>query len=83
MFLDFYLTDYNIAIECQGEQHFKPIDFFGGEDELNIIKERDRIKRQLCEENNIKLLYYTETNLENFSENINSKEILLEKILGK
>ena len=83
MFLDFYLTDYSIAIECQGEQHFKPIDFFGGEDELKIIKERDRIKRQLCEENNIKLLYYTETNLENFSENINSKEILLEKILGK
>lgn len=27
--LDFYLPDYNIAIECQCEQHFKPIDFAG------------------------------------------------------
>ena len=27
--LDFYLPKYNIAIECQGEQHFKPVDFGG------------------------------------------------------
>ena len=26
--LDFYLPEYNIGIECQGIQHFKPIDFF-------------------------------------------------------
>lgn len=25
--LDFYLPDYNIGIECQGIQHFEPIDF--------------------------------------------------------
>lgn len=23
--LDFYLPDYNIAIECQGIQHFEPL----------------------------------------------------------
>ena len=27
--LDLYLPDFNIAIECQGIQHFKPIDFGG------------------------------------------------------
>ena len=26
--LDFYLPDYNIAIECQGSQHFEPNEFF-------------------------------------------------------
>ena len=25
--LDFYLPEYNIAIECQGEQHFVPVPF--------------------------------------------------------
>ena len=24
---DFYLPDYDLGIECQGEQHFRPIDF--------------------------------------------------------
>ena len=27
--LDFYLPEYNIAIECQGLQHYKPVDFAG------------------------------------------------------
>ena len=27
--IDFYLPDYNIAIECQGIQHFQPTDFAG------------------------------------------------------
>ena len=27
--IDFYLTDFNIAIECQGEQHFTIVDFSG------------------------------------------------------
>ena len=28
MKLDFYLPDYNTAIECQGEQHFYPIEYY-------------------------------------------------------
>ena len=39
--LDFYLIDYNIAVECQGEQHFKPIDFAGkGEKWMNQLFEK-------------------------------------------
>ena len=32
LYLDFYLPDYNIAIECQGEQHFEPVEHFGGKE---------------------------------------------------
>ena len=55
--LDFYLPKYNIAIECQGKQHFG----LGGwiSNEFEAIKERDERKRKLCKENGIKLLYYS------------------------
>ena len=56
--LDFYLPDYNVAIECQGIQHHKPIDYFGGEKEFNKIVIRDKIKNDLCKKHNIKLLYF-------------------------
>lgn len=66
--LDFYLPDYNIAIECQGEQHFIPIDFAGKGEEwakcqlLENIK-RDEQKEELCEKNGIKIIYYTSKKL--------------------
>ena len=76
--LDFYLPEYYIAIECQGEQHFKPVDYFGGMEELNYVKERDEKKRELCEENGVKVLYFSDIQ---YSENvINNKEELLKKI---
>jgi predicted nucleic-acid-binding Zn-ribbon protein len=55
--LDFYLPEYNIGIECQGRQHFEPISIFGGEEEFKNTQERDRVKKQQCEENGVKLLY--------------------------
>ena len=61
--LDFYLPDYNIAIECQGEQHFIPTTFgstqITPEEYLQQIIKRDKQKLQLCNEHNIKILYYT------------------------
>ena len=42
--LDFFLPDYNIAIEYQGEQHFKPIKYFGGEKRFIDRIERDKKK---------------------------------------
>lgn len=56
--LDFYLSDYNIAIECQGEQHYKDITFLTMKSNFNEIQERDKIKRNLCEKNGIKIIYY-------------------------
>lgn len=58
--LDFYIPKYNVAIECQGLQHFISKSFFGGEKGLKIIMERDREKFQLCKDNNVKLLYYAD-----------------------
>lgn len=55
--LDIYFPDYNIAIEFQGEQHFKPVDFFGGEESFKKVIELDRRKKKLCDENNCELLY--------------------------
>lgn len=53
--LDFYLPDYNIAIECQGEQHFRDIVIY--DSKKNNI-ERDTIKYNKCKENGIKMIYY-------------------------
>ena len=59
MRLDFYLPKYNVAIECQGEQHFKPIEFWGGDKGLEEQIERDERKFNLCESNGLNILYYT------------------------
>lgn len=53
---DFYLPDYNICIEFDGEHHFHPINGWGGYDKFIITQENDRIKTQYCKDNNIILL---------------------------
>ena len=57
--LDFYLPEYNVAIECQGVQHYKPVKVFGGEEQLKKQIELDNKKKKLCKENGVKLLYYS------------------------
>lgn len=62
--LDFYLPDYNAVIECQGEQHFKPVNFGGKNDLLElkafeIICDRDKRKYENCANNGIRIYYYT------------------------
>lgn len=58
MKLDFYIPKYNIAIECQGIQHFEPKEVFGGIEEYNKTIDRDKKKRELCEQHGIKVFYY-------------------------
>ena len=60
MTLDFYLPDYDIGIECQGRQHFIPVDAFGGDSGFEDTKIRDSNKKKCCDEHGIKLLYFTE-----------------------
>ncbi len=59
---DFYLPDYNICIEYDGEQHFTSIEFFGGKEGLKNRIKLDKIKTKYCNDNNIKLIRikYTE-----------------------
>jgi len=64
---DFYLPDHNTCIEFDGIQHFEAVEYFGGEDNFKIRKERDIIKDKYCDNNNIYLLripYYV-NNIEN------------------
>ena len=60
--LDFYLPEYNIAIECQGIQHFEPVAKFGGVDGCNKTIERDKLKLTLVKEHNIKMIYFLDNN---------------------
>ena len=68
--LDFYLPEYNSAIECQGIQHFKPVSFGGNLDANELFKQirrNDERKKLLCLQNGIKLFYA------NFDEDIVNK----------
>ena len=76
--LDFYLPQYNIAIECQGIQHFEEVEHFGGKKGFEITIERDKRKYLLCNDNGVKILYYS--NIKEYCE-INTMEKLLNEIL--
>jgi len=53
---DFYLPDYDVLIEYDGEQHFQKIDFFGGEEKFKKQQKRDQIKNNYCKTNNIDII---------------------------
>jgi very-short-patch-repair endonuclease len=55
---DFYLPDFNICIEFDGMQHFKPIDLFGGEEEFEKLKIRDDIKNKWCSVNGVEMIRF-------------------------
>lgn len=59
---DFFLPDFNVCIEYDGVQHFKPIGFWGGEKGLREQQIRDKIKDEYCHNNGIVLvrIKYTE-----------------------
>ena len=77
--LDFYLVKHKIGIECQGIQHYEPVKEFGGEARFRKQIESDNEKKKLCDENNVRLLYYTKYNT--FGKNIlKNKKSLIERI---
>lgn len=53
---DFYLPDYNICIEYDGEQHFNAVKYWGGQKGLENRQYKDEIKNQYCKNNNISLI---------------------------
>lgn len=53
---DFYLPELQILIEYQGEQHYKAIDFFGGQKRFKEQQSRDNLKREYCKEKNYSLI---------------------------
>lgn len=76
--LDFFLPNYNVAIECQGEQHYFYMKRgYFTKDIVDKIKQRDKLKRELCETNGIHVHYIKYD--EDVSANINN---LLNTLMG-
>lgn len=69
---DFYLCDYNLIIEYDGEQHYMPVNFGDNdpikmEENLKRVQEHDYLKNKYCEENHINLLripYWEKSNID-------------------
>ena len=83
--LDFFLPDYNMAIECQGIQHFLPVDFCskGAEHAArnhDFVVKRDAVKKELCHKYGIKLIYYSDANIEYPYYVYTDKKMLLNEI---
>lgn len=57
--LDIYIPSKKTAIEYQGEQHFRPVEAFGGKSayKRQVVNDKRKIKR--CKEHGIRLLYFT------------------------
>lgn len=52
---DVYIPKYKVAFEYQGDQHYKAIGLFGGEDGLANTQQRDQRKKELSFENGVVL----------------------------
>ena len=59
--LDIYIQSINVGIEYQGEQHYKPNEYFGGDIAFADRQYLDNYKRQLCFEQNITLIEWPYT----------------------
>lgn len=81
--LDFYLPKHNVVIECQGIQHFEPLDYFGGKEEFERRKMLDSTKSERCKENGIEMIYYADYDYDFPYEVIKDKNKLLSIILEK
>lgn len=57
--LDIFLPERRIGIEYQGQQHYLPVKYWGGEEALQAQKERDKKKVRLCKANGVLLRIVT------------------------
>ena len=90
--LDFYLPDYNVAIECQGSQHFDQgennmktwFDGTRGNKKIRAlildVMQRDTEKLHECNDNGVRLLYYSNLGINYPYKVFEDKEELLKEI---
>lgn len=55
--LDVYIPELSVAIEYMGEQHYRPVDYFGGTTGFEATTLRDKHKAVLCSKVGIELFY--------------------------
>ena len=70
---DYYLPEYNTLIELDGGQHFRAIEFFGGEEGFKQRVIHDNVKDKYAKDNNIKLIripYWEFDNMEGIINNL-------------
>lgn len=69
--IDIFIPSISVGIEYQGQQHYEPIEYFGGNESYKYTVSRDEKKRHLCEKNKVVLLEWpytyeiTDSNLKN------------------
>ena len=66
--LDGYCEELKLAFEYDGEQHFKAVEYWGGEEALKKTQKYDRLKNKLCKKEGINLIRipYTVKNKEQY-----------------
>jgi hypothetical protein len=62
---DFYIPSQSILIEYQGQQHYEPIDYFGGVNQFKIQQKHDKMKADYAKSHHYNLIAvpYTEDTL--------------------
>ena len=83
---DFFIPSLNIAIEYDGEQHYKSIDAWGGEEYLESVRQSDALKNDFCEYMGIDLLripYWEFDNIDEIVTNFIDTVKLMRSISGR
>ena len=65
LFFDFYVPSKKLVIEFDGEQHYKPNNYFGGIKTFKYIQNNDKIKENFLKENKIDLMRIRYNDLRN------------------
>lgn len=78
---DFWIPQASLAIEYDGQQHFRPVERFGGEGAFWAVQKRDAIKDAYCRDNGIELIRIPYTQLRDIPAIL--PDILVRKCLCK
>ena len=76
---DFFIPSRRMLIEYQGEQHYRPVKHFGGEEKFAIQQQRDLKKRRFAEENNYTLLEISYLDFNNIEKILEGSTTILEE----
>ena len=78
LLVDFFLPDLNAIIEFNGDQHYRPVEMWGGKEQFEKQQIRDNALRQYCKEHKIKLIEIPYSQMSNIEE-ILTKELKIHK----
>ena len=78
---DFYLPKLNILLEYDGEQHFRPIKAWGGDERFKTQIRNDNYKTKLAKQNNIPLIRISYKDFTDMEFHLNYKFYKLRKTI--